>query len=315
MNHSLISVAICTYQGERFLKEQLDSLISQTYTPMEIVIRDDHSTDGTWEIIESFQSKFPHLIRSHRNSIRLGLQINFQLAFQDCRGELIAPCDQDDIWHPEKLDLMSNQMYDHLLIYHDSELIDGSGKKLGKKISDKFRFVRGNDSAAFLLFNCVSGHSLLFKKSLLQDAIPFPPIGYYDHWLAYVASKIGSIDFLGEVLVSFRQHDKNISGYGRKKKYPSRFLASKKRIESENLWIQACMNLKQNQSDDSLECRIANVANIRKNRFIVPSLGWIIWKNRRRLLAILPNDKVQHLALSIRYSWGLKIKKLFNLSI
>ncbi|RIW13389.1 glycosyltransferase family 2 protein [Algoriphagus lacus] len=314
MKSPLISVAVCTYQGEKFLKEQLDSLISQTYHPFEIVIHDDHSNDGTWEIIELYQSKFPNLIRTHRNRTRLGIKTNFQLAFNDCKGELIAPCDQDDLWHPKKLELMSTRIKNHLLIYHDSELIDASGNRLGTKISDKFRFIKGSDPTPFLLFNCVSGHSMLFHQSLLKDALPFPQVGYHDHWLVYMAAEKGSIDYMEESLVFFRQHDRNASGYGKRRKYKNRFTGAKNRMVRENLWLQACSELPKRKSSNSLESRIFDLAYSREKSYVVPKLGWTIWKNRKRLFAMFPYKLLKHLAMSFRYSWGLKIKKLIYLS-
>lgn len=310
MRPMLISVAMCTYQGARFLKDQLDSLVFQSYRPLEIVIRDDHSSDGTWEIVQDYHSRYPELIRCFRNDKCLGVRTNFELVFKDCKGDLIAPCDQDDIWHPQKLKLMSARISNHLLIYHDSELIDGSAKSLERKVSQRYSFIKGNDPAALLLFNCVSGHSILFKKSLLDYALPFPNVGYYDHWLAMVAASKGSIDYMEEPLVLFRQHAENASGYDKRPKHRKNYSEAKIRMERENLWIRACKEIHAEQSVHRLESQISDLAKSRETKFFIPELGWAIWKNRKRLLAIFPDKTLKHFSLAIRYTWGLKIKKL-----
>ena len=202
-SNPLISVALCTHNGEAYLRQQLESLVSQTYQPIEIRIRDDQSTDSTLEIIREFQTNYT-FISLEVNLNKLGVQLNFEQVFQDCMGDLIAPCDQDDIWHPEKIQLLAEALQGHQIVYHDSILIDADGKDMKMKMSDKFRLKNWNRQEPFLLFNCISGHSMLFRKSLLKAATPFPDNGYYDHWIAYVGLANGSIGFLPKSLVRYR---------------------------------------------------------------------------------------------------------------
>lgn len=306
----LISIGLCTYNGEAFLREQLESLVSQTYRPLEIRIRDDQSDDQTLKIIQEYQSKysFIHLVQ---NQNRLGLQKNFEAVFRDCSGELIAPCDQDDIWHPEKLERIQKSMADHQVVYHDSELVDENGKSMAYRISDKFRMGNWNQQEPFLFFNCISGHSMLFRKSLLETALPFPAEGFYDHWLAWVALGLGSIGYCPEVLVDYRQHQSNQTDLVGKKKKLTGLERAKNRISRENSWLEACSQFIGNTNPSHSAIRFKNLAKARESSFFNFGLGWEIWKYRAQVLPILPHSSLGKLAFAFRYSMGLKIKNLF----
>lgn len=99
-----IAVVMATYNGELFLKEQLDSILTQTLLPYEIIIQDDCSQDDTWCILQLYRKRYPKLIKIYRNESSLGAHQNFIKAFQYVKSDYIAPCDQDDIWMPEKLE-------------------------------------------------------------------------------------------------------------------------------------------------------------------------------------------------------------------
>ena len=99
-----VAVVIATYNGAEFIVEQLDSVLNQTLRPDEIVICDDSSTDNTWKIIEGYSHRYPDIFKVFRNEARKGPHKNFKTAFQYTAADLIAPCDQDDIWFPEKLE-------------------------------------------------------------------------------------------------------------------------------------------------------------------------------------------------------------------
>src|SRR5690606_28939344 len=99
----LISVALCTYNGDHFLEEQLDSIMLQDYPYKEIVISDDCSADRTWEILKTYRDRYPGQIRLYRNEQNLGYNRNFEIVLSHCRGDYIAISDQDDIWLPHKL--------------------------------------------------------------------------------------------------------------------------------------------------------------------------------------------------------------------
>ncbi len=306
----LISVGLCTYNGEKFLREQLESLVSQSYHPMEIRIRDDQSTDQTMEIIREYQHRhsFIHVIQ---NEERLGLQKNFEAVFGDCKGDLIAPCDQDDVWAPQKLENLQKSMGSHVMVYHDSELIDDKGKSMDYRISDKFRMRDFDRQEPFLFFNCVSGHGMLFQRKILELAIPIPMVGCYDHWLALIALEFGTIGYCPHTLVKYRQHADNQTDILGRKKRLTGIARVQNRFSRENTWLDACSNAVGKNKIHHPIIDFSELAKARENSYFSFRLGWKIWKEREHLLTISPSSTFDKLAFSLRYSLGLKAKKLF----
>ena len=124
-----ISIAMATYNGAKFIREQLDSLAAQTVLPCELVVTDDGSTDKTLDIIADFLVRAPFPVHIHRNAQRLNYRANFMQCANRCSGDLIAFCDQDDIWDQDKLatlvDHFDNAAED--LIFHDFRVVDANG--------------------------------------------------------------------------------------------------------------------------------------------------------------------------------------------
>lgn len=201
----LVSIALCTYNGEKFLREQLDSLIAQDYENLELIIVDDASTDFTPSILQEYQSLHP-FIKLHLNSVNIGFNENFKKAVNFCNGTYIAIADQDDIWLPQKIALLIGKIGNNLLIYHDSVFIDEVGKSQKIKTSTHHRFAYGNCSESFLYFNCVSGHACLFHRNLAATLDNRPADMYYDWWLAYSAACSSKITAIEDVLVKHRKH-------------------------------------------------------------------------------------------------------------
>lgn len=202
----LVSIALCTYNGEQYLKEQVDSLIAQSYQNLEIIIIDDCSTDNTVSIIEDYQKEHPYIYLSVNNE-NIGFNKNFQQALDKCTGEFIAIADQDDIWELNKISIMVENIGNNYLLYHNSNYIDDKGSLSGLSIRSHHRFVAGNCAINLLYYNCVAGHTCLINKDLLEITPPFPKDFYYDWWFAYTAASIGSINFLNESLVKHRKHN------------------------------------------------------------------------------------------------------------
>ena len=207
MVSELISIAVCTYNGEKYLREQLDSLKSQDYPNLEIVIVDDCSNDGTYPLLEEYQQKYDQ-IRLYRNDENLGFNKNFARALSLCKGSFIAIADQDDIWDLHKITQMMDHIKDNLLLYHDSAIIDQNGSLTGK-MSDGHRFVKGQCTAYLLYNNSISGHACFFNKELLSYTGTFPGNMYYDWWMAYTAACLGRLDFITDTLVYHRRHLSN----------------------------------------------------------------------------------------------------------
>ena len=156
-----LSVVIATYNGEKFLREQLDSVLAQTLMPDEIIVSDDGSKDGTWAILEEYKSKYPKLFRLYRNEKGLGPHENFKKAFQYVTCDLVAPCDQDDIWMPEKLERCVAALDEQTSMVFCNEIIkqeDGRMTKMHHAMPKLRDCIFGKD---------VYGHVMLCKREML----------------------------------------------------------------------------------------------------------------------------------------------------
>ena len=209
LNNPLLSIALCSYNGEEFISEQVYSILNQTYQNFELIISDDYSTDKTLTILENFAQKDERIILL-KNKINKGYIRNFEKAISHCKGEIIFLSDQDDIWDEHKLSKVSQSFNNDVkLVFHDSLFIDLKGKSLNKKASDRFRLTEEVSPLSFLLFNGISGHALAFKKSLVNLILPLPEIVHHDCWISFVASCKGQVIFIPNTLVNYRQHPKS----------------------------------------------------------------------------------------------------------
>jgi glycosyltransferase involved in cell wall biosynthesis len=222
----LISIAMCTYNGAKYLQQQVDSLLSQTVQHFEVIVVDDISTDGTWELLQDIARK-DQRFHIERNEKNLGPTKNFQRAMQQCRGEYIAPCDQDDIWEPQKLEKLLDVIGDHDMAYCNSAYIDSTGRPMGSSIAHELPMHRGKRPFDYIFFNTVSGHALLMRKDLLDISTPFPEKLYYDWWLALCASMRNGVYYLDEALVQFRRHSNAHSNLGLDRSAEQRLKRSK----------------------------------------------------------------------------------------
>ena len=201
-----ISVVLCTYNGEKYLEQQLESIINQSIKPDELIIADDASSDHTCEIIEKYLQHFK-FIQFYKNANNLGFQKNFQQALLKASGDFIAISDQDDIWAPTKLEILLASFDENtLLAYSDSLFIDENGKITGTSMSDEKSMIEGRNPLAFIRYNCVSGHALMIRNELLSEVLPFPEHIFYDRWFAFVASMHGKLKFVDAPLVLHRRH-------------------------------------------------------------------------------------------------------------
>ena len=233
---SKISIALCTYNGERYLKEQLDSFLRQKLFPYEIVACDDASTDSTVEILEDFARTAPFPIRIYRSEHNLGLIQNFSKAASLCTGDYVAFSDQDDIWLPDRLDASFHRMKEAereygsdipLLVYSDMSIIDSEGLCLRPSFMkhEKVWHSDHDPLRRLLAQNIISGNTSLCNKVLMQVSLPFPEvITNHDGWFALIAASIGKIFFIPEALVLYRQHESNAVGAGPTQKVNIRYI-------------------------------------------------------------------------------------------
>lgn len=210
----LISVVMATYNGEKFLKEQLESLLNQTYKNLEIIICDDCSNDKTIEIIEIYQKKDTR-IKLYQNKENLGVLKNFEKAIFLSQGDYIAISDQDDIWKLDKIEILINSIGDSLLIYHDDYLMDKNGKIISHSFfnSNEIKIDIHHNIKSILLDNWILGHACMFSAELKKYILPIDiRVEHYDMWIAIVAIQFGTIRFMDKSLVYWRQHGDNSSG-------------------------------------------------------------------------------------------------------
>jgi glycosyltransferase involved in cell wall biosynthesis len=201
----LVSIALCTYNGENFLAEQLDSLVKQTYPNLEIIVTDDRSTDGTYAVLTNYAQQYS-FVKIFKNEYNLGHTKNFEKAISLCTGDYIELADQDDVWALDKITQMVANIGDSALIYHDSEFIDDKGNSLGKKLSDVINMYQGRSALPLLFMNCVTGHASLFKAELRKYLGSFNPEFHHDWWIGLIATQHGGIKYLDKTLVKYRQH-------------------------------------------------------------------------------------------------------------
>lgn len=219
-----ISVALCTYNGESFLREQLKSVTAQTVRPCEIVVCDDHSSDSTCTIVDNFKKKSHCPVSIYQSEDRLGVVGNYSKALGLCRGDYVALCDQDDIWLPDKLSFLldamrkAEQKYGKnipVLVHSDLKVIDEKGSLLAHSFlkMQKLKHLDVHPLWGLLVQNFVTGCTVLVNRPLLAAALPIPQAAVmHDWWLALVAAALGIIVFVPEPTVLYRQHSKNVVG-------------------------------------------------------------------------------------------------------
>ncbi|MDH5444328.1 MAG: glycosyltransferase family 2 protein [Gammaproteobacteria bacterium] len=219
MSTPLVSIILPTYNGEAFLENQLDSIFEQSFKDFEIIVSDDGSSDSTTEIINTWKNR--KNFRYSINQKNIGFIQNFCQAAKRAEGKYIVPCDQDDVWLPHKLQILIDSINDHLLIYSNSRLIDEQEQPLGKSLKEslKVNFISGNNHRAFYYANCVAAHTMMFHRDLLQYIDTLPETVFHDHWLAYVASRLGSIKALDDELVLYRRHGSSVTTTTKKKRF------------------------------------------------------------------------------------------------
>ncbi len=223
-----VSIALATYNGESWLREQLDSLARQTLLPCELVVSDDHSSDRTLSVVETFAASAPFPVRIVRHHTRLGFSDNFVSALRRCSGEAIAFCDQDDVWSASKLELCVRAMCNNRgvsLVHHDCEEVDSNLQSLGIILRPA---AAGSPQPPRTETRSVVGISMLgccmlARRSvitLLLDCWPASHLRYvrnsgsrgvlgHDLATLHMASVVGNVHYLSEVLLQHRRHENN----------------------------------------------------------------------------------------------------------
>lgn len=218
------SIAMCTFNGGRYLSQQLESIANQTLLPCELVVCDDHSTDETISILKQFQAQAPFPVLIIQNALRLGSTRNFDQAVGLCRGEFIALCDQDDRWLPEKLERLTTALIENPFLgglFSDADLIDGNGQPVGTRLFERHNFTAAKQrnfvacpTATLLKHDIVTGATLVFRASIRRYCSPFPASWVHDGWLAWMITLHSRLNLIPEPLVEYRVHAGQQLGVG-----------------------------------------------------------------------------------------------------
>lgn len=207
---ALVSIIVATYNGEKFIAAQLDSLVQQTYRNTEIIILDDGSTDNTRQILQEYASRFKN-IQLIFNETNLGYIKNFEKGCALAKAEFISFCDQDDVWDRNKTTELMQALGNASLVYCDDYLVNEKLESLNRKHSDLKNLASFDNCLYFATDNCVGGHNMIIKKEALQKMLPFPAIMPHDLWCAFNACFYGGIKYVDQPLVMWRQHENNIT--------------------------------------------------------------------------------------------------------
>lgn len=203
----MVSVCMATFNGEKFIKEQIVSILSQLHSDDELIISDDGSTDSTLEIISALEDSRIHVYKnSFRNVVK-----NFEFAISKSKGKYIFMSDQDDIWHGQKVEAYLNcfKMTNADLIVSDVAFIDSDGN-----IKEDQFYPHGfkGDVMSNLIKNNFIGCAMAFKKHTKKWFLPFPAnIPMHDWWIGLMIGKNGSVHYLDEKLIYYRRHDNNVT--------------------------------------------------------------------------------------------------------
>ena len=254
----MISIAMATYNGAKYLQLQLDSIRNQSYKDIEIIICDDQSSDDTWEIIKMNAAEDSR-IKPFRNEENLGFKKNFEKAIGLCSGEYIALSDQDDIWEPNHLQILLDTIGNHSIACGDANLIGSSGEPLGMTLSDadcleyppEPRF--GVAYRVFFNSSCFQGASMLIRRDFLETALPIPEKAkYHDAWFAALAPFVGVLIYTKQVITQHRRHDSNSSKPVEWKKLGPIHYREAPRLADRAFWREAILerieNLTQEQT-------------------------------------------------------------------
>lgn len=298
-----VSIAMCTYNGDRFLKEQLISILNQDYLNItEIICVDDNSSDNTWNILTEFSIKNDKF-KITQNTTNIGFIKNFEKAILMSKSQFIAIADQDDIWKPNKISNLVQAIGSNLMVYSDNYFIDGNGNSLGIKSSDIRNITSCSNCLSLTFFNVISGHTMLINRDLLNHSIPFNSEIPHDHWLAFHASQYGKIAVVNEPLVGYRLHENNTlgvlsvvnSGKNLSKEDQIKETYNRLKIFSENLSLHLTKEKKvlelltKSYTNKSIRVRLTRVA--------------VFLKNKDSLLLFRKRTKVSKLLYCFKVFW------------
>lgn len=213
----MISVCMATYNGEKYIKEQIDSILPQLGEGDELVISDDSSVDRTVEIVQSYKDKRIKLFTNQKFHSPI---FNFEFALKQAKGDIIFLSDQDDVWLPNKVEEMSKCLSNYDLVVSDCSVVDKDLKLIRSSFMNWKSSHEGGRFIKHLYKNPYLGCCMAFRNRLLKSAIPFPShIAMHDIWLGLMALIGFKVYFLNIPLIKYRRHGNNASPASEKSHY------------------------------------------------------------------------------------------------
>ena len=275
----MIVILLSTYNGEKYIKQQLDSLHSQTYKKFKIIVRDDKSTDNTLEILKSFDIK---LVDSNQN---LGAKKSFasllEYAVQNSNAKYFIFCDQDDIWEKDKIEKTLKKMEEMenefcnmpLLVHTDLKVVD---EKLNTLSPSMWKYQNINPSSnslnKLLIQNTITGCTMIINRKLARKCLNIASKAImHDWWIGLVASTFGKIGYLDYSSIMYRQHGKNDTGT---QKYSFKYILKKiQEINEINLnknifQAKAFLDIFEDELDNKTKEMLLDFTNIKEKTYV-----------------------------------------------
>ena len=216
-----IDILLTTYNGEKYLKEQIDSILKQTYTNFRLLISDDCSKDSTIKILKEYEQK-DNRIKVFLQEKNLGYVKNFEFLLTKVENEIYALSDQDDVWNNDKVEKTYKKLKeeDADLVFTDLEIVNEKLETINSSFNDYMFLSRKikkyyKDYRLQYLYNCITGCTLMSKKKYLEKIIPIPMDSKYvihDTWIGLIVALNGKIAYLDEATIKYRQHGNNQVG-------------------------------------------------------------------------------------------------------
>mgnify|MGYP003290178900 CR=1 FL=1 len=288
----MISIAMATYNGEKYLQEQLDSFVAQTVLPDELVVCDDCSKDRTIEILEAFKAKVNFEVRIIRNEINSGYAKNFARVIGEAKGDYVFLSDQDDVWYPNKIETVLNafkEKPDAQLVAHNARCVDAELRPMGMTLFDCDRIHGLRYGSA------IHGFVTCLKRSYLNYMLPIPYCYTHDRWLSLPASELKIRYELDTVLCDYRRHENAVT---------FDYIGAKENLFQviKDKWKGLTESVKRARSLEEIDYRYTRESSIAEfSKKVRGSKEFPVWINKDTLDELEKKANIKLEAFRIRY--------------